>query len=99
MTETVKVISASNPNPWEHGITFDDMVFDRGGQNFSCSWGTKGGEPQPGEEVTGEFSQKTDGSWKFSKGSKDKPQPQSGGGSSESFKGGKSDDVQRQIIR
>jgi hypothetical protein len=98
VSETVKVISASNPNPWEHGITFYDMVFDRGGENFSCSWGTKGGEPQPGEEVTGEFSQKGDGSWKFSKGSKDKPQGGSTG-STESFKGGKSDDVQRQIIR
>lgn len=83
MSETVKVVSASNPNPWEHGITFYDMVFERGGQNFSCSWGTKGGEPQPGEEVTGEFAQKSDGSWKFSKGSKDKPQ----GGSHEASAG------------
>lgn len=73
MSETVTVISASNPNPWERGITYYDMVFDRGGQQFACSWGTKGGEPQPGEEVTGEFSQKPDGTWKFTKGSKDKP--------------------------
>jgi hypothetical protein len=80
MSETVTVIEAKNPNPWEHGITYYDMIFDRNGQRFACSWGTKGGEPQPGEEVTGEFSQKSDGSWKFTKGSKDKP----GGGPSSS---------------
>jgi hypothetical protein len=80
MSETVTVIEAKNPNPWEHGITFYDMIFDRNGQRFGCSWGTKGGEPQPGEEVTGEFSQKPDGSWKFSKGTKDKA---GGGGSTE----------------
>lgn len=78
MSETVTVIEAKNPNPWEHGITYYDMIFDRNGQRFGCSWGTKGGEPQVGEEVTGEFSQKDDGSWKFTKGSKDKP---SGGNS------------------
>lgn len=80
--ETAKVISASNPNPWEHGITFYDMVFERNGQPFNCAWGTKGGEPQPGEEITGEFSQKADGTWKFTKGSKDKPQGGSSGGGS-----------------
>lgn len=89
MSETVKVISAENPNPWEHGITFYDMVFERNGRPFRCSWGTKGGHPQPGEEVTGEFSQKADGEWKFTKGSKDKPAPSSGGSSAPSRSSGK----------
>lgn len=80
MVETVKVISASNPNAWEHGIVYYDMVFERNGEPFPCSWGTKGGEPQPGEEIEGEFTQKGDGSWKFTKGSKDKPSPSQGGG-------------------
>lgn len=92
--ETVKVLSASNPNPWEHGITFYDMVFDRNNQPFNCTWGTKGGEPQPGEEVTGEFSKKKDGTWKFSKGSKDKPQSSAAASS-----GGQRDDLGARIER
>lgn len=98
MSETVTVIEAKNPNPWEHGITYYDMVFDRAGQRFGCAWGTKGGEPQPGEEVVGEFSQKPDGSWKFTKGSKDKPPP-SGGSSEASISQSDRGDVGARIER
>ncbi len=78
MTETVTVKSFGNPKAWDHGITYWDVVFDRNGTDFSCTWGKKDTEPSVGETVEGEFFEKN-GDWRFRKASK----PQSGTPSSE----------------
>lgn len=75
MSEQVTVKSFGEGNPW-NDLTFYDVIFDRGGSDFTASWGKKGGEPTVGEQIEGEFFQK-DGKWRFRKTSK----PQSGGGS------------------
>lgn len=70
MSEQVTVKSVGEGNPWQHGITYYDVLFERNGADFEASWGKKGDPPLPGESVTGEFSQKN-GDWKFKKASAD----------------------------
>lgn len=87
MSEVVSVKSIDGEgNPWQHGITYYPVTFDRAGQDFSCSWGKKGDPPTVGEEVEGDFSQRN-GEWKFSKASKPQGGSSSSAGSS-NFKGG-----------
>jgi hypothetical protein len=67
--ETVIVKEVGPGKPWQHGITYYDVLFQRNGSSFGANWGKKGEAPVLGESVVGEFSQKDDGSWKFKKGS------------------------------
>jgi hypothetical protein len=80
---TVKSVNGEG-NPWQHGITYWPVTFDRNGQDFECTWGKKGDPPAIGETVEGDFRQQN-GEWKFSKASK----PQ-GGGSADYGGGGAS---------
>lgn len=87
MSETVTVKNVGDGRPWEHGITYWDVVLERNGAGFPCVWGKKDTPPMLGEEVEGEFFEK-DGEWRFRKASK----PQGSSTSSEgSSSGGKSD--------
>lgn len=80
MSERVKVLSVSGGKPWQD-LTYYDMVFDRNGEDFACSWGKKSeGAPHVGEELEGEFYEKKPGEWRFRKASKSpSPGPSSGG--------------------
>jgi hypothetical protein len=82
MSEQVTVKTVGEGRPWEHGITYWDVCFDRNGADFHCTWGKKDDPPQVGEQAEGEFFQKN-GEWRFRKASK----PQGGGGSFESSSG------------
>lgn len=78
MSEQVKVKSVSGGKPW-NDLVFYDMVFERNGEGFACSWGKKSeGAPQVGEELEGEFYKDKRNEWKFRKASKS-PGPSSGG--------------------
>lgn len=82
MSEQVTVKTVGEGRPWDHGITYWDVCFERNGADFHCTWGKKDGPPQVGEQAEGEFFQKN-GEWRFRKASK----PQGGGGSFESQAG------------
>lgn len=70
MSEQVVVKSVSGGKPW-NDLTFYDVVFDRNGSDFACSWGKKSeGAPQPGEQLEGEFYKDKRDEWKFRKASK-----------------------------
>lgn len=101
MSEVVTVKSINGEgNPWQHGITYWPVTFDRNGQDFSCSWGKKGDPPQVDETVEGDFTQRN-GEWKFKKASAP-PQGTSSSGSQDYGRGsggGKSPDTQASIVR
>lgn len=101
MSEHVKVKEVSGGKPW-NDLVYYDIVFDRNGSDFECSWGKKSeGAPEVGDELEGEFFEKKDGEWGFrlSKGKPGGSSPRPSGGSTSSASTGKSPDVQRQIIR
>jgi hypothetical protein len=85
VSEQVTVSSVGEGKPWKDEITYWDVVFNRNGSDFACSWGKKGEGPVVGESVEGEFFEKNN-EWRFRKASK----PPSGSGEASTGSAGSS---------
>jgi hypothetical protein len=86
MSEHVVVKQVGEGRPWEHGITYWDVCFERNGEDFHCTWGKKETPPTVGEQAEGEFFQKN-GEWRFRKASKPPAEVQTGSAASQNAGG------------